>query len=189
MAYNFCVVQRLSDGKYLDANGSWRTLDFTSNYSMARFYYSDADDVANYITGYPVGDYRVVEYWMPGKQNVNPPKSNNTLLGNFLGSLYSANDVTIDTHRGDSFTSSTTIFQTSFNDSVRNRERMWLVLSEAEVATYGVEGAEPGSRIAGALQPDNFYFLVRDFDGRNYYFGGFAGGELAGQSFQYEVTR
>lgn len=188
MAYNFCVVQRLSDGKYQDANGSWRTLDFTSNYSMARFYYSDADDVANYITGYPNGDYRVVEYWMPGNQNSNPPKSNNTLLGNFLGSLYSANAVTIDSIRGDFFTTSTTIFQTDFENASRNRERMWLVLSEADVATYGVEGAIDGTEVGGALQPSEFYFQVIAFDGRNYFLGGFANG-MDGQSFQYEVTR
>ena len=96
MAYNFCAVQRKSDGKYLQTNGTWGTLDFTSNYTTCRFYYSDADDVANYITSYPSGDFRVIEFWIPGSPNANRPKSNATVLGNFQGSLYSANEVTVD---------------------------------------------------------------------------------------------
>jgi hypothetical protein len=94
MAYNFCAVQRVSDGAYLLTSGEWGTLDFTSNYTNARFYYSDADDVAQHITGYPSGEYRVVEYWMPGDPQSNLPKSNNTLLNNIQGSLYGANSVT-----------------------------------------------------------------------------------------------
>lgn len=187
MAYNFSAVQRLSDGKYQCVCGDWRTLDFTSNYSAVRFYYSDADDVANYITGYPVDDYRVVEYWMPGKTSTNPPKSNNTLLGNFAGSLYAANAVTIDTQSRDIFTSSTQAFINAMNDAIINRQAMWLVLSEAEINTYGFRNFVPGAEVRGALQPDAFYVQVIDYDGRNFILGDSPSG-MGGQSFQYEVT-
>ena len=187
MAYNFSAVQRISDGKYQCVCGDWRTLDFTSNYTAVRFYYSDADDVANYITGYPVDDYRVVEYWMPGSNSTNFPKSNNTLLGNFQGSLYQANSVTIDTQSRDVFTSTSQAFINAMNDAIRNRQIMWLVLSEAEVATYGFRNTVPGAEIAGALQPDAFYVQVIDYDGRNFFLGDSPSG-LGGQSFQYEVT-
>ena len=96
MAYNFSAVQRKSDGKYLLMNNTWGTLDFTANYTTARFYYSDADDVSAFVTSYPGGEYRVVEYWIPGTPGSNRPKSNSTVLGNFMGSLYSANEVTVD---------------------------------------------------------------------------------------------
>ena len=187
MAYNFSVVQRLSDGKYQCTCGDWRTLDFTSNYSSVRFYYSDADDVSNYITGYPNGDYRVVEYWMPNTQNSNPPKSNATLLGNFQGSLYQANGVTIDSQSRDIFTSSTQIFINAMNDALRNRQMMWLVLTEDEIGNYGFRNFVPGAEVRGSLQPDAFYVQVRDYDGRNFFMGDNPSG-MAGQTFQFEVT-
>lgn len=187
MAYNFSAVQRLSDGKYLCVCGDWRTLDFTSNYSAVRFYYSDADDVANYITGYPIGDYRVVEYWMPGSTSTNKPFSNNTLLGNFAGSLYQANSMTIDSARGETFTSTSQAFINAVVAALQNRVTPYLVFTSAELGTYGVEGASLGSRIPGASTPTSYYLSIFDYDGRNFYVGGFFGGDPSGQSFQYEV--
>lgn len=96
MAYNFTAIQRISDGKYLLATGEFGTLDFTSNYTNARFYYSDADDAANYLSSYAGGDYRIIEYWIPGAPASNKPKSNSTILNNIQGSLSSANAVTSD---------------------------------------------------------------------------------------------
>lgn len=187
MAYNFSAVQRLSDGKYQCTCGDWRTLDFTSNYTAVRFYYSDADDVANYITGYPVNDYRVVEYWMPGSTATNKPLSNNTLLGNFAGSLYQANAVTIDTVRGETFTSTSQNFINAVNDALRNRLTPWIVFSQAEYDTYRPAGAIGGSKVPGASSPSSYYLSIIDFDGRNYFIGGFFEGDPSGQSFQYEV--
>jgi hypothetical protein len=187
MAYNFSAVQRLSDGKYLCVCGDWRTLDFTSNYTAARFYYSDADDVSNYIGGYPVGDYRVVEYWMPGSTSTNKPFSNNTLLGNFAGSLYQANSMTIDSARGETFTSTSQAFINAVNAALANRVIPYLVFTQAEVDSYGVVGAVLGNKVAGASTPTSYYLNIFDYDGRDFYVGGFFEGDPSGQSFQYEV--
>jgi len=161
MAYNFCAVQRKSDGKYLQTNGTWGTLDFTSNYTTCRFYYSDADDVANYITSYPGGEYRVIEFWIPGSPNANRPKSNSTVLGNFQGSLYSANEVTVDSvdYRGvlDRCRVQTTenynTFLTDWNTA--GGRGGYLLVSVDDVVAYSFQGWEETARIPG--MPEDYF--------------------------------
>lgn len=155
MAYNFCVVQRLSDGKYLTNTGGWDNLNFTNNYSKARFYYSDADDVSTHISGYPIGDYRVIEYWMPGNPNTNRPFSNATVLGNFMGSLYSANAVVVDsvsTKNGyDRCRVQTTDDYNGFlaDWNVARGIGGYLVLTDAQNSRYGFRGTVPAMEVRG----------------------------------------
>lgn len=185
MAYNFCVVQRLSDGKYQTRTGGWDNLNFTNNYTNARFYYSDADDVQNYITNYPVGDYRVVEYWMPGKPATNKPKSNSTILNNFMGSLYSANTVPGDLG-GDRFVTNDATDRNAISTGLANRLVVWLVFSEEQIGAGRIEGALPGAEVGGASYPDSFYLqIIRDFGRGNYQVGGF--GSLRGVDIPYEI--
>jgi hypothetical protein len=166
MAYNFCVVQRLSDGKYQTRTGGWDTLDFTSNYSNARFYYSDADDVSQYISGYPGGDYRVVEYWMPGKPSGNRPKSNATILNNFMGQLYSANSVTIDsvsTKYGFDRCRVQTVddYNGFLGDwNIAGGRNGWLIFTTEQVEPFGIQGVIPAAEIRG---------MVSDYTGRDYW--------------------
>lgn len=162
MAYNFCAVQRVSDGKYLLNTGEWGTLDFTSNYTSARFYYSDADDVAQHITGYPGGEYRVVEYWMPGKPNTNLPKSSSTLLNNFQGSLYAANSVTVDSvnYRGNvdrmvcKVQSEYDAFLSAWNSN--GGRNGWIMMTTTQVENLRIVGAAPARdlRIFDAVYND-----------------------------------
>ena len=157
MAYNFCVVQRLSDGKYQTRTGGWGTLNFTNNYTNARFYYSDADDVQNYITGYPVGDYRVVEYWMPGSPSNNRPKSNATILNNFVGDLYSANSVVIDSvltkYGFDRCRVQTTEDYNGFyaDWNVAGGRNGWLIFTTQQVEQYGFRGVIPAGEVRGMV--------------------------------------
>lgn len=166
MAYNFCVVQRLSDGKYQTRTGGWDTLDFTSNYSNARFYYSDADDVSQYISGYPGGDYRVVEYWMPGKPSGNRPKSNATILNNFMGQLYSANSVTIDsvlTKYGFDRCRVQTVddYNGFLGDwNVAGGRNGWLIFTTEQVEQFGIQGVIPAEEVRG---------MVSDYTGGGYW--------------------
>lgn len=169
MAYNFCAVQRVSDGTYQLNNGTWGTLDFTSNYTSARFYYSDADDVAQHIQGYPAGEYRVVEYWMPGTPQTNLPKSSNTLLNNFQGSLYSANVVTCDSvnYRGTVDRMVVTV-QSQYDDFLsawnsNGGAGGYIMMTASQVETLSIVGAVPARdlRIFDAVYNDYFAVGIR----------------------------
>ncbi len=171
MAYNFTAIQRISDGKYLLATGKFGTLDFTSNFTNARFYYSDADDAANYLNSYAGGDYRIIEYWMPGKPGTNVPKSNNTLLNNIQGSLYSANAVTVDSvnYRGTIdrmvVTDATqfTEFQNAWN--ANGGGGGYLLFTADQVGSLGLEGALEASRLGlDSVYNDFFAVSVRSIN-------------------------
>ncbi len=161
MAYNFCAVQRKSDGKYLQTNGTWGTLDFTSNYTSCRFYYSDADDVANYITSYPGGEYRVIEFWIPGSTSSNRPKSNATVLGNFQGALYASNEVTVDAvdYRGrfDRCVVQTVAEYNTFlaDWNTAGGRGGYLLVSIDDINVYGFQGWMDPSRVAG--MPEDYF--------------------------------
>lgn len=152
MAYNFCAVQRISDGKYLLANNTFGTLDFTSNFTTARFYFSDADDVNNYLGSHPGGDYRVIEYWMPGNSSSNLPKSNQAILNNFQGSPYSANVVTVDSveYKGalDRMVVTEDAEYTDFvSDYNNNGGGGFLLFTQTQVDNFGLQGAVPASEL------------------------------------------
>jgi len=188
MAYNFSAIQRKSDGKYKCVCGDWQTLDFTSNYTAVRFHFGDDDDAAQYASAYGSGDFRVIEYWASGDPNTNKPFSNDTVIGNFLGSFYGANRVTIGTFiEGFLFDTSTDAFRQDAQTAFANRQRIYLVFTPDELGTYEIEGALLGRDLAGATMDTNYYLNVADFDGRYYYLDGFTRQDLAGQSFQYEV--
>ncbi len=152
MAYNFTAIQRISDGKYLLATGEFGTLDFTSNYANARFYYSDADDAANYLSSYPGGDYRIIEYWIPGIPQANVPKSNNTLLNNIQGSLYAANAVLADSvdYRGQfdrivvRDATQYTEFQNAWNTN--GGQNGYLLFTQDQIDTLALQGAQESAR-------------------------------------------
>ena len=149
MAYNFSAVQRISDGKYLLNTGEWGTLDFTSNYTRARFYYGDADDVSNFLSSYPSGDYRVIEYWMPGDTKTNLPKSNNTVLNNFLGSPGGANSVTVNAvnYNGSYDRMVVTVaaeYDAFLSDWNANGGRNgFVIFTQSQVDSLGIRGAAP----------------------------------------------
>jgi hypothetical protein len=188
MAYNFSAIQRKSDGKYKCVCGDWRTLDFTTNYTAVRFHFGDDDDASQYASAYGEGDFRVIEYWMPGEPGGNKPFSNETVIGNFLGSFYGANRVTIDALiEGNIFSTSTTVFREDAQTAFENRQSIFLVFTESEVNTYGIEGTLRGSDLRGATMPSNYYLNIGFFDGRYYYLDGFASVDFTGESFQYEV--
>jgi hypothetical protein len=203
MAYNFCAVQRVSDGAYLLTSGEWGTLDFTSNYTNARFYYSDADDVAQHITGYPAGEYRVVEYWMPGDPQSNLPKSNNTLLNNIQGSLYGANVVTCDSvnYRGTVDRMVVTVqseydaFLSAWNSN--GGTNGWIMFTQDQIDSLRIVGA-PSARDFGFFPSvyDNYFAVsVRSTNStttssgyrRIVWYGAFTEGaaSFSGQQFQW----
>jgi len=188
MAYNFTVIQRVSDGKYLGTNGTFQTLDFTSNYTSVRFYYSDADDAQQFVDSYAPGDYRVVEYWVPGEPSSNRPKSNATLLNNFQGSLYRANSVTISDQSRDRISTGDNEFNIQASEHIESRAvGVYLVLSEEDLDTYGIRGAVIGERIRNASEPTKYYLQFIAWDGRNFYMASEANG-MGGNSFQYEFV-
>ena len=165
MAYNFCAVQRISDGKYLLANNTFGTLDFTSNFTTARFYFSDADDVQNYLGSHPGGDYRVIEYWMPGDTGRNLPKSNSTILNNIQGSLYSANSVTADTvFFNGSYDRVVVTDATQFTDFAsdynNNGGGGYLLFTQTQVDTYGLQGAEPARAVGLDAAYDGLFAVI-----------------------------
>lgn len=168
MAYNFTAIQRISDGKYLLATGEFGTLDFTSNYTNARFYYSDADDAANYLNAYPGGDYRIIEYWIPGRPDSNLPKSNNTLLNNIQGSLYSANAVLSDSvnYRGSNDrivvrdATQYTEFQNAWN--ANGGANGYLLFTQDQLDTLALQGAQEAVRFGlGDAYSDLFAVNIR----------------------------
>lgn len=196
MAYNFCAVQRKSDGKYLQTNGDFATLDFTRNYSSARFYYGDPDDVSNYISGYGGGDYRILEYWMPGNSALNKPFSNETVIGNFLGSPGGANKVKIGSwRRSDVFTIDTSDPATAtFNTDAQNALNNWKVIilgfNESQYVTAGYPEVMPPEEYAGVipnLPNDLVYGQIMGYSRGSWYFWTGIGGDLSGQSIQYFI--
>jgi hypothetical protein len=205
MAYNFCVVQRLSDGKYLTNTGGWDNLNFTDNYSKARFYYSDADDVSDYIGGYPIGDYRVIEYWMPGSPTSNRPFSNSTVLGNFMGSLYSANSVIVNAvdYRGvyDRCVVTTTDDYNGFlaDWNIAGGVGGYLVITDSQNDNYGFRGTIPASEVSGmprdyfdgfwAMAITNTNSTTTSSGYRRIVFSGvFSSAPYSGEEFKYVFT-
>ncbi len=200
MAYNFTAIQRISDGKYLLATGEFGTLDFTSNYTNARFYYSDADDAANYLNSYAGGDYRIIEYWMPGKPSANVPKSNNTLLNNIQGSLYSANSVLSDSvlYRGqvDRIVVKDATHYTEFVNAwnTNGGQNGYLLFTPTQVNTLGLQGAYEASRFGlGDAYSDFFAVNIRSTNQspnsggyrRIVMNGAFFESEFTGETFQW----
>ena len=198
MAYNFCAIQRKSDGKYLQTNGAFGTLDFSNNYTRARFYYGDPDDVSNYVSGYGGGDYRILEYWMPGDSGRNKPFSDETVIGNFLGSPGGANKVKIASWSRSDFFSidtsdpATATFNTDAQNALNNRKVVILGFNGDQYAAAGYPEALPPSEftergIFDTLPDDLAYGEIVGFGGRNYYFWTDVGGDLSGQSIQYFI--
>ena len=200
MAYNFCAVQRKSDGKYLQINGTFATLDFTRNYSNARFYFGDNDDVSNFLSSYGSGDFRVIEYWMPGDSSSNKPLSDATVLNNFLGSPGGANKVKISSWvwgADFSFDKDDAASQTFHTDALAafgNRKIVLLGLNGAQFEAAGrpeVLFSDAFRGIAGSesLPEDLFYGEVLFWNTRAGVFSWWTdiAGDLSGESIQYFI--
>jgi len=200
MAYNFCAVQRKSDGKYLQINGTFATLDFTSNYSNARFYFGDNDDVSNFLGSYGSGDFRVIEYWMPGDSSSNKPLSNETVLNNFLGSPGGANVVKINTwDRNDAFTidrrdAASLIFNSEAQQALNNRQVVVLGLNGSQYEAAGRPDYLPSDEFKGlqgseSLPADLLYMQIMSYSSRGDQYFAWTGilGNLSGESIQYFI--